>query len=253
MEKEKKLRYDSIDSYRGFVILNMVLYHFLYDYFMIYGRNLSWTEKTSSIIWQQFICISFIVVAGISASFSRSLLKRGLLLNGLGFGITLITAIFTPEAVIYFGILNLIGCSLLLLIPVRRWIRGNNWKWWGMTSFFLFIFFRHIQQRYLGIGSWKWIEIPDIFYEWGWLTPFGMPGSEFFSADFFPVFPWFFLFLTGYCFSYLLKRKKAEKWMKVSVPGFLRLGQNSLLIYLVHQPIVLLLSWILTGVSNCLL
>lgn len=244
VEKKKK-RYYLIDSYRGFVILHMILYHFCYDVFVLQGKNPEWIDKPAAFIWQQFICISFIIVAGVSASFSCNLLRRGLLLNGVGVGITLVTVIFTPDAPIYFGILNLMGCSLLLLIIFRRWIHKNNWKWWGIGSLFLFFIFRHIQSGYLGIGTWRWLEIPDIFYEWGWLTPLGIPGRNFFSADFFPIFPWFFLFLFGYSISYVIKKEEMDKVMTFSIPGLWKIGQNSLLIYLIHQPVALVLSEIL--------
>lgn len=245
MENEgakKKKRYYLIDSYRGFVILHMVLYHFCYDVFVLQNINPEWIDRPFAVIWQQFICMSFIIVAGISASFSRNLLKRGLWLNAVGFGITLVTVMFSPDAPIYFGILNLLGCSLLIMIVFRRWIGEKNWKWWGIACILLFMIFRHIQSGYLGIGQWKWIEIPDVLYEWGWLTPFGILGRNFFSADFFPIFPWFFLFLLGYCLSYLIKKERVEKMMTFSIPGLWQLGQKSLIIYLVHQPIALVIS-----------
>lgn len=239
---KKGKRYYLIDSYRGFVILHMVLYHFCYDVFVLQSKNPEWVDNPIALVWQQFICISFIIVAGISASFSHNLLRRGLLLNAVGVGITLVTVVITPDAPIYFGILNLLGCSLLLLIPFRRWIDENNWKWWSVAGILLFVIFRHIQRGYLGIGKWRWMKIPAVLYELGWLTPFGIPGRNFFSADFFPIFPWFFLFLAAYSFSYAIKSERIEKIMTCSVPGLWKLGQNSLLIYLIHQPIALALS-----------
>ena len=247
MEKErtKKTRYHFIDSYRGFVILHMILYHFCYDVFVLQGINPEWIDKPAAFVWQQFICISFIVIAGISAGFSRNLLKRGLLLNGIGFLITLVTLVFIPEASIYFGILNLMGCALLLLIPLRRFIDEKNWRWWGIGSLFLFLVFRHIQSGYIGIGRWRWVKIPDIFYESGLLTPLGMPDANFLSADYFPIFPWFFLFVFGYCISYLIRKRSLEKIMSFSVPGLREMGQKSLIIYLIHQPLAWMLSELL--------
>ena len=65
-------RYELIDAFRGIALLNMVFYHFFYDIYVIYGKNPNWTASLSIIVWERFICISFIIIAGISASF-RSL------------------------------------------------------------------------------------------------------------------------------------------------------------------------------------
>lgn len=62
----QKERYYLVDSFRGFALVNMVLYHFLYDVFIIYGKNPGWLESIWTFVWQQGICWSFIGAAGFS-------------------------------------------------------------------------------------------------------------------------------------------------------------------------------------------
>ena len=54
------------------------------------------------------------------------------------------------------------------------------------------------------------------------------------SSDYFPLLPWFFLFLTGY-FLYNLRRREPLDWR---LPVVTNMGRHSLLVYLAHQPVV---------------
>ena len=239
---KEKTRYHLIDAYRGFTILLMIGYHFSYDVFILYGKYPGWLDNPLGYVWQQFICISFIFISGFSASFSQSHVKRGILLNICGLIVTVVTRVASPSAVVYFGVLNLLGCSLLLLIPAKKMINQKNWPFAAAISLFLFFFTRHIQLGYLGFGKMELITMPSGMYHTKILTPFGFPYPGFFSSDDFPILPWFFLFLTGYAFHYILKMesaKKIRKIMKVKVPFLSWLGRQSLLIYLLHQPVLM--------------
>lgn len=243
MEQEReKTRYYLVDALRGLTMLVMLGYHFSYDVFILYGKYPAWEEHPLGFVWQQYICITFILLCGLSASFSRSNLKRGLLLNGCGLLITVVTKIFSPEAVVYFGVLNLLGCSLLLLIPIKKYIRRENWKWVAGISFLLFLVTRFVQNGYLGIEKMKAIYLPGWLYQWRVLTPLGFPRMDFYSSDYFPIFPWFFLFLIGYASSYFLKESETlKKILTKRVPVLTKLGQHSLIFYLLHQPILMVI------------
>lgn len=248
MDTEEKTgqRYELIDAFRGFALLNMVFYHFFYDVYIIYGKNQGWTDNFGVIAWERFICVSFIIIAGISASFSRNHWKRGLLLNGWGSVITAVTLIAAPDSAIFFGVLNLLGCSILLLMIFKRWITDRNWAVWGGASMILFFLFRRIERGVIGIGTWKFAEIPNIMYQFKVLIPFGIHGADFFSSDYFPLLPWFFLFLTGYTLSFAMKKlSMLKKVLTYHVPVLSRAGQKSLIVYLIHQPVAMLICMIL--------
>lgn len=237
---EQKRRYELIDAYRGLTLLSMIGYHFSYDVFILYGYYPEWLSNPFGYAWQQAICMSFILISGLCASFSRSHWKRGILLNVCGLIITAVTVIFSPSAAVYFGVLNLLGCSLLLLIPVKKLINERNWAVMAFVSLLLFILFRHVQRGYLGIGENVLFQMPDVLYEIKALTIFGFPFAGFRSSDYFPILPWFFLFLAGYCFSfYLAKSEKLQRLCTPKVPGLTWLGKHSLIIYMLHQPVLM--------------
>lgn len=239
-QKREKIRYYLVDALRGFTLLVMIGYHLSYDVFILYDRYPGWLSNPLGFLWQQYICITFILICGLSASFSRSNLKRGILLNGCGLLVTVVTKIFSPEAVVYFGVLNLLGCSLLLLIPIKKWIHQDNWKIWGGLFFLFFLLTRNINEGFLGLEAVPMLFLPEGMYQHGWMIPLGFPTAGFYSSDYFSIFPWFFLFMVGYCSSYWLKESETlQRLLAKRVPLLTWLGQHSLLIYLLHQPILM--------------
>ena len=77
----------------------------------------------------------------------------------------------------------------------------------------------------------------------GFLFPLGLVAPGFFSADYFPLFPWLFVFLMG---TYLGGPMKAGRFpaffYKIS-PGFFgAVGRHALIVYLLHQPVLFCLA-----------
>ena len=68
----------------------------------------------------------------------------------------------------------------------------------------------------------------------------GFPNPGFFSTDYFPLFPWFFLFLTGHFLHRLLEEKDLNQrlFSRGQVPVLNWMGRHSLIIYLLHQPVL---------------
>jgi len=68
---------------------------------------------------------------------------------------------------------------------------------------------------------------------------FGFPEPGFESADYFPLLPWFFVFMLGAWFGiYVKERRLPERFFTQSVPVLPWFGRHSLLIYLIHQPVL---------------
>ena len=199
-----KKRFETLDTYRGIVIVNMIAYHFLYDVFVIFGDNPFWYRIPLIHAWQQFICCSFIILSGFVWIYGKKHnLKRGIIINLLGFVITAFTLFVTPSEVVWFGILNFLGCAILLTFlvdfVVSKLKARQNLYWIGLIiSIALFLLLRQMNRHLLGFGPCTFGQIPDILYQWKVLIPFGFPTEGFRSSDYFSIFPWFFLYLFGY-------------------------------------------------------
>ena len=110
-----------------------------------------------------------------------------------------------------------------------------------ILNFILFALFKNVSKGYIGFFTIKLIELPDWLYS-NYLTAFfGMPYSGFRSADYYPLLPWIFLFLTGYFTYKLLESKGISNKMKKTENRrelFTFLGRNSLWVYMIHQPVI---------------
>lgn len=245
MEKRTDWYY-LIDGIRGIALVNMVLFHFCYDVFIVFGDDPHWYARPPVYAWQQFICITFIFISGISCHFSRNNWKRGLQLNLYGFCITAVTLIFMPSQTVWFGILNFIGCATLLISLLRRWLQRCNPALCLPLSLLCFLLLRSLPEGYVGIGPLKLLTMPEWLYEVRLFTFLGFPHSSFFSSDFFPILPWFFLFLAGYWFWDLSCRKDILlRIFRRRIPVLSLIGSKTIWIYLAHQPLLYLITYVM--------
>lgn len=232
----EKKRYYVIDYIRAFLIINMVLYHSLWDIVYMFNNNISWYTSDLGEIWQRFICITFIMLSGFCWSLSKNHFKRGLIVFIGGIIISAITIIAMPENAIKFGILTFIGFSIFIMIPFEKVLRHINIYIGFTVSILLFIFTKDINKGYIFFYN---IKLPRFLYNGDIMSFFGFKDKEFFSTDYFSLLPWFFIFITGY-FIYKIMESKDFLYIlegkKNSITEFLSKG--SLIIYLIHQPIV---------------
>ena len=99
-------------------LVNMAVFHFLYDVFIVYGKNPFWYGLPAIRIWQQMICQTFIFISGFVWQLGmKGNLRRGLRFNLYGFIISLVTLIIIPSETIWFGILNFMGCAYFPVLP----------------------------------------------------------------------------------------------------------------------------------------
>lgn len=239
-------RLHGIDALRGFTVLSMVAYHFMYDVNIIYGRSPNWYREPQVFFWQQCICWCFILISGFVWPWGKSKnLRRGIVINLWGLAITAVSCIAVPSEAIWFGVLNFIGCAVLLLIPLDKGLKRLN-PWLGLAlSFLLFWLFRHVDSGYLSLGSLFRLDLPRALYTTRLLTPLGFPYPGFRSSDYFPMLPWFFLYLCGYFFHGIFMAHPG--WQRpfagnIPVLGFI--GRRALPVYVLHQPLCMLICMI---------
>ena len=240
-------RFDLIDALRGITIISMVLFHFSYDVFIVFGKDPEWYFRTGPHIWQQSICWSFILISGFVWPWGqKNNLRRGILINLCGFLVTAVTILAMPSETIWFGVLNFIGCAILLMIPLHH-ITEKIPPYAGiLISFMLFLFFRNVSGGTAGFGSLLQIRLPEALYTVRILTPLGFPYPEFRSSDYFPILPWFFLYLCGWFGNRIFMRHPS--WQKAAglhIPFLTELGRKSIWVYLLHQPVCYLIAMLL--------
>jgi len=250
-EKAGKARMERIlflDILRGLAVLNMVTYHLLYDLVYIFGIPVSWFSIRKCFVWEQFICFTFILIAGISFHLSRRPWRNGLKLWGCALILTAVTLLVIPEEMIAFGILHFLGSAVLLTWVCGPFLEKIPAAAGFAVSLLLFVVIRHIPEGRLGIVSlWEW-KLPVELYSKPFLFWAGFPAPQFFSADYFPVLPWILLFWVGYFGGSRWIRGSERLRKRTALPetplyrildrslGWV--GRKSIWIYMLHQPVI---------------
>lgn len=234
-----------LDEFRGFVILLMVFYHGAYDLVMIFEVDFPFFFSPFMHYLQVFIAGTFIILSGAACRFSRNNLKRGAAAFGLGMVLTVTTALFMPSQIVCFGILHLLG-SCMILFALLRPVLEKIPALVGTLLFVLMqIFTVYVPYGQLGYPPLS-IKLPSALYEVGYLFPLGFPSPQFFSSDYFPLIPWLFLFLAGSYVGVFFQRGLAPKSAyRCHLPLLAKIGRNTIWIYLLHQPILYGVLWVI--------
>ena len=234
-------RFIELDVLRGFAIIGMVFLHVMWDlnYYGVCPLN-------RGLYHFQFVIPSmFLLLVGIclSVNYGKNkeglgkklwfrLLKRGAWVFALGMLLTIASLILIPERPIVFGILHCIGLGIILSIVFLR-LRTYN-VLIGMV----------IVMFCLLAGNIFVVENPSIFQL---ILGFHQPNVFEYTIDYFPIMPWFGVSLIGVGLGNIFYNGENRKF---SVPKFLKkfdckiikilsiAGQKSLIIYLVHQPVI---------------
>ena len=165
-------------------------------------------------------------------------LKRGLTVFGGGVIITLVTMVVMGNYAIHLGVLTFLGSAMLLTIPADKLFKKIP-GWVGLpVCFGLFLLTEHVAGGYVGIGGMR-LYLPFSWYANYFTAWLGLPSWSFYSADYVPMIPWIFMFWAGY-FGFSIFKK--HNWLPVlgcvSFKPLEWVGRNALLIYMLHQPVV---------------
>lgn len=235
MAEQQKLhrsRFDILDAWRTLAIVLMAAYHFLYD-LALFGV-ITWERMFSTPlnILERFICCSFILLAGASARFSRSNLRRGLIVLAAAVVVELGAAV--AGQTIRFGVLMLLGWSMVLYHFTGKLLRKLPGP--ALAASALILFF---------LTAW-WTGVTPASVPW--LYPLGFTAPGFSSADYFPLLPWHFLFLLGTVLGGWCLGHREHRLLQAKLPAALTwCGRHSLIIYVLHQPVLYGVSYLIWG------
>ena len=237
-----KKRIHIIDEYRGIALIAMLIYHTLYDMAVIFGFhfNISWFFSQPMHIFQQCIGISFIFISGMSSTLSKNSLRRSLIIFAAAMGMTIITAILMPSQIIRFGVLHLLGVSGIITAAFMPSIKKLSRKVSLLFSGLFFIIFYttyNVPNGYINL-FFKNIYLPKILYTSKYTFFLSFPHSKFYSSDYYPLIPWIFLFLAGAFLLSALRYILPKFCYKLHVPALAAIGRHTLMIYLLHQPVI---------------
>ena len=226
----KKSRVIGLDIFRGLALLLMIIYHFNYDlsYFHIIEVNLN--SSNFFLIFRYIIITMFLLSVGISLSLVhkksiswRRVKRRVLLLALASIAVTIATYIVFPNSWIYFGILHFILLASILALPFLNYPK--------IALLFAILIF---------IGSaTEFLTVHPLF---NLLQPIlHLPPIH--TQDVISIFPWFGVVLLGTVIAYYNLHLKIFNQKIFNNNSSLNrvlefMGQHSLAIYLIHQPIL---------------
>jgi len=226
-----------VDALRGVAIVMMVIYHLMYDLYYFRVTDAIFTNP----FWfyfQRATAGTFIVLVGVSLTLNVNMMRRrgqsersiyallfrrSLRVFGWGLVITIATWLFFgPALAVKFGILHFIGVATMLTYPFLT-LRWTNLALWVGLS---------VLGRLLG----------GITIAGPWLLWLGIEPTNHVYVDYFPLLPWFGVVLLGVFLGNTLY-SNGERRYPLSLPAMpfwplQWLGERSLLLYLIHQPIL---------------
>ncbi len=233
-------RFWVIDFFRGLSVLLMIAFHFAYDLNWLGVIALDFFDGFGWVI-PRLIAGSFMFLAGLSLtiSYSRDMKKmrgeaitrkfvmRGLRIFAWGMLITVMTALLLGSGTVWFGVLHLIGISVIVARPLVRYRYTN---------------------LFLGMGILAAGFLLHAFvFPFPWMLPLGFVPAGFFSYDYAPLLPYAGVVLLGVYFgNSVYPRGRAAGGSVPRGAGVLCwMGRNSLFIYLLHQPVLIALLYML--------
>ena len=216
----------------------MVFFHCFFTYGYMFGHEFGVTLFDFFEPISFLFAATFILICGISCRLSRSNLLRGIKIIAAALCVTAASYVVMPDMPINFGILHLLGSSVLIYAFLGKWIEKVPATLGIILCLLLFAATYNMPEgRYIGLGSLR-VNLP---YEWfrngdfmalGFLSPLQS------YSDYYPLIPYIFPFLAGTYIGKYAKEERVPKFMYKSRIKFLStLGQNAFFVYLIHQPL----------------
>ena len=215
-----------LDGWRTLAVLLMIPWHFLWDLTLLGLLPERFASSLGMELWRGVIAYSFILLAGISWRYSRSNLRRALRLALWAAAVSLATWMIGDP--VKFGILHFMAAAVFLWGLLGEGLDRVSPRAGMFTAAAVFL------PLQLWLRDFR-ISVPGLW-------ALGFRRADFYSADYYPLLPWFFLFLVG-AYGGRLLRERDGAWKRLRLPRALTWpGRHALEIYLIHQPVLYALA-----------
>lgn len=234
-----KTRLDLIDFLRGVALIAMTLFHFGWDLEMFGFVERGFASQPAMIWFARCIASSFLFLVGFSLVLAHypsikwpGFLKRLVMVGGAAAVITIATYFATPDIFIFFGILHHIALASLFGLLFLRLPA----VWSLIAAIGVLMLFAYGRGTFFD-APWWW---------WSGLNAF-VPRS----SDYVPIFPFFAAVLLGVsCAKWMRKSDSFSRLSEITLSGkptnLLKfIGQHSLIYYLVHQPVLIAILYMI--------
>lgn len=227
-----------LDLIRSAAVLGMIAFHFSYDLVMFGVIPRDYAATPLFYYHARLVAGSFLLLAGLGLWLAHgqtmrwpAFWRRFGMVAAAAAAVSLATRIAMPDSYIYFGILHAIALfSVLGLVALRLPALATILLAAGFIA-----------------GSYLW---KSEAFNAPLLRFLGLATEPAYTMDFEPVFPWFAATLFGIALGRI--GTKTGLWQSLSRPATPLIsmlswpGRHSLLIYLIHQPILMSLVWAYT-------
>jgi uncharacterized membrane protein len=222
-------RLAGVDALRGAAVCAMIAYHFCFDLNWFGVLHADFNRDAWWLSLRAIIVTSFMLLVGISlflarqAAISRARFWRRIgLIVGCALLVTAASYVAFPKSFITFGILHCIAIASLLGWPLTR--RPLAALIVGMVI--------------VAVG----LQVRLPLFDMPWLNWIGLMTRKPVTEDYVPLFPWLGVTLVGIAVGAWLASRSFRTLQPVArvAPAWLTwLGRHSLLVYMVHQPVLL--------------
>lgn len=230
VSETKGSRIRGFDVLRGLTVVSMMLFHAMYDLVYLYGFRIGWFENVLiQNAWRCSISWTFLFLAGWMFGFSKSNLKRGAKYTLVAALVFIATSIAQVDIPINFGIIYCMAASTLLTYAISKIPARIDPGLGCVLCLVLFI---------------ATYQLPRSTYEIQYLAWLGLPSGTFSSGDYYPLLPYTLMYGAGY-FSMQVYKLQSDDYSGVpftlTCKPLEAIGRHSLELYLIHQPLILLL------------
>lgn len=186
MELQTSARYRLLDELRGLDLISMMLYHGMWDVVFLFGVAQKWYTGRPGFLWQQSICWVFILLSGFCLPLGHHSFRRGAVVFGAGALVTAVTLLFLPEDVVWFGVLTLLGSSMLLTAALDPLLRRVPPAVGVAVSALLFWGTYPTMNGFWNLPGGR-LALPQALYASYPTAYLGFMPKSFFSTDLFPA------------------------------------------------------------------